>query len=56
MVPERFNFLSRFDKFYQVIVNSIKENKINESDFYSLIRTKCKNMERERREAIIYVK
>lgn len=56
MVPERLEFLNRFDKFYQVMVNSVKEEKIKESDFYSLIRAKCKNMERERREAIIYVK
>jgi hypothetical protein len=40
-------FLDKFDKFYQVMTNSIKEEKINESDFYSLIRAKCKNMERE---------
>jgi len=53
MVPERLEFLDTFDKFYQVMVNSIKENKINERDFYALIRAKCKNMERLRREEII---
>ena len=53
MVPEHLDFLNTFDKFYQVMVNSIKENKINESDFYALIRAKCKNMERLRREEII---
>ena len=53
MVPERKEFLDTFDKFYQVMVNSIKENKINESDFYALIRAKCKNMERKRREEVI---
>ncbi len=56
MVPEKLNFLKRFDNFYQVMVNSIKEDKINESDFYALIRAKCKNMERERRYKTIYVK
>jgi len=53
MRPERLEFLGRFDEFYQVMVNSIKENKINERDFYALIRAKCKIMERLRREEII---
>jgi len=52
-VPEHLEFLDTFDKFYQVMVNSIKENKINERDFYALIRAKCKIMERLRREEII---
>ncbi|MBA7496510.1 hypothetical protein ES702_07119 [subsurface metagenome] len=52
MAPENLEFLDRFDKFYQVMVNSIKEDKINEFDFYALIRAKCKNMERERRERV----
>ena len=52
MVPERKEFLDTFDKFYQVMVNSIKENKINESDFYALIRAKCKNMERKKRNEV----
>ena len=56
MINERLEFLEKFDKFYRVMFNSVKEEKINESDFYALIRAKCKNMERERREAIIYVK
>jgi len=54
VVPEgKKEFLDTFDKFYQVMVNSIKENKINERDFYALIRAKCKVMDRE---AIIYKK
>jgi len=44
MVPERLNFLNRFDKFYQAIINKVKEDEISESDFYILIRAKCKNM------------
>jgi len=56
MLPERLNFLNRFDLFYQVIVNSTKENKITERDFYVLIRAKCKTMDQERKEKIIYVK
>ena len=50
MLPERLEFLNRFDKFYQVLVNSLREKKINERDFYLLIRTKAKDMDRERRE------
>ena len=53
MVPERLEFLDTFDKFYQVIRNAVKEDKITERDFYALIRAKCKNMERLRREEII---
>ena len=52
MVPERLEFLNRFDKFYQVLVNDVKENKINERDFYALIRAKCKVMDRERRKEV----
>ena len=52
MVPENLEFLDQFDKFYRVMVNSIKKDKINEYDFYALIRAKCKVMERERRERV----
>jgi len=34
------------------MVNSIKEDKVNERDFYALIRAKCKVMEKERREKV----
>ncbi len=50
MLPERLNFLDRFNIFYQVIVNAIKENKINERDFYIIIGAKCKSINQERRE------
>lgn len=50
MLPERLNFLDRFNNFYQVIVNGVKEDKINERDFYIIIGAKCKSMNRERRE------
>ena len=50
MLPERLNFLDRFDNFYQVIVNAIKEGKIDERDFYIIIGAKCKSMNQERRE------
>ncbi|MBA7560844.1 hypothetical protein ES695_14385 [Candidatus Atribacteria bacterium 1244-E10-H5-B2] len=52
MVPERIKFLDRFDNFYQVMVNSVKEDKINERDFYALVIAKAKTMEKERRERI----
>ncbi|MBA7653249.1 hypothetical protein ES703_61093 [subsurface metagenome] len=53
MLPERLNFLDRFDNFYQVLVNSIKENKLNERDFYIIISAKCKSMNQERKENIL---
>lgn len=50
MVPERLNFLDRFDNFYQVITNAVKEDKISEVDFYLIIGAKVKGMNQERRE------
>ena len=52
MVQGRLEFLSRFDNFYQVLINDVKEDKINERDFYALIKAKCKVMDRERREEV----
>lgn len=52
MLPERLNFLDRFDNFYQVIVNSVKEDKVNERDFYIIIGAKTKSMDRERRDLL----
>jgi len=53
MLPERLNFLDRFNNFYQVIVNAVKEDKIDERDFYIIIGAKCKNMNQERKENIL---
>jgi len=50
MVPERLEFLNRFDNFYQVMVNAVKEEKVNETDFYLIIGAKVKSMNQERRE------
>ena len=52
MAPGKLSFLNEFDKFYLVMVDSIKEEKINERDFYALIIAKAKTMEKERRERI----
>lgn len=52
MLPERLKFLKRFDNFYQVMVNAVKEDKINERDFYIIIGAKVKSMNRERRELL----
>jgi hypothetical protein len=49
-VPEKLEFLNRFDNFYQVMVNAIKEEKLTERDFYLIIGAKAKSMDRERRE------
>jgi len=51
MVLER-DFLNEFDNFYQGIVRDIKEDKINERDFYMIIGAKVKSMNKERRERI----
>jgi len=48
MLPDRLYFLNRFDKFYQGIVNAVKEDKVNERDFYIIIGAKVKSMNRER--------
>jgi len=48
MVPERLNFLSEFDKFYQDLVRDIKENRYSEKDFYLIMGAKSKSMDRER--------
>ena len=50
MLPEKLNFLNRFDNFYQAIINAIKEDKLNERDFYLIIGAKVKSMNQERRE------
>jgi len=53
MIPDRLNFLDRFDNFYQVIINAVKEDKIDERDFYLIIGAKTKSMNQERREKIL---
>lgn len=50
MVPERMEFLNRFNKFYQTLINSVKEDKINEGEFYHFIIAKAEDMNREREE------
>ena len=53
MMPERLKFLERVDRFYQVMVNAVKEDKIDERDFYIIVGAKCKSMDRERKENIL---
>ena len=50
MFPDRLSFLNKFDNFYQVITNAVKEDKLNERDFYLIIIAKAKSMNQERRE------
>jgi len=52
MLPGRLNWLSEFDKFYQELVNSVKEDIIQERDFYIIIKNKCKAMDQERRDSL----
>ena len=56
MLPERLEFLNRFDNFSRVIINAVKEDKLNERDFYLIIIAKVKSMNQERREKKTYVK
>ncbi len=49
-MPEKLEFLKRFDNFYQVVINAVKEDKLNERDFYIIIGAKVKSMNQERRE------
>ena len=48
MFTDSLSFLTKFDKFYQELINLAKENKINEQEFYMIIITKAKAMNRER--------
>ena len=48
MFPDSLSFLTKFDKFYQELINLAKENKINEQEFYMIIIAKAKAMNRER--------
>jgi hypothetical protein len=50
MLPERLKFLSEFDNFYNNLVLDLKENKYNEAEFYLILTSKTKSMDRERRE------
>ncbi|MBA7543963.1 hypothetical protein ES705_36307 [subsurface metagenome] len=52
MLPDRLNFLDRFNNFYQVIVNAVKEDKIDERDFYIIIGAKTKSMNQDRRDSL----
>ena len=50
MIPDRLKFLEIFDRFYQVMIKAVKEDELNERDFYIIIGAKAKSMNRERRE------
>ena len=44
---ERLDFLKRLDRFYQAIIEQIKQNNITEADFYMLLSVKCRSMSKE---------
>lgn len=48
MCPDRLNFLTKFDKFYQELISLVRGDKINEPEFYMIITAKAKAMNRER--------
>ena len=49
MVPEKLEYLERVEKFYNMLVEQAKQDRISESDFYMIIKAKAKAMERELR-------
>jgi len=48
MCLDRLNFLTKFDKFYQELISLAREDKINEPEFYIIITSKAKAMDRRR--------
>ena len=48
MCPDSLSFLTKFDKFYQELINLAKADKISEPEFYMIIIAKAKAMDRER--------
>jgi len=42
MLPERLEWLSRFNNIYQVLVNAAKEDKVDEENFYLTLIDNCK--------------
>ena len=52
MVKDKLKYLDSFDKFYQMLVDQVKKEKINERDFYMIIGAKVKSMNQERRERV----
>jgi len=42
-------YLKRVEKFYNMLVEQAKQDKISEADFYMLLGVKCKAMNKERK-------
>ena len=53
MVPEKLEYLERVEKFYNMLVEQAKQDRISESDFYMIIKAKAKAMEKELREKVV---
>jgi len=53
MLPERLEYLKRVEKFYNMLVEQAKQDRISEADFYMIIKAKIKALDRERREEVI---
>jgi len=52
MLPDRLEYLKRVEKFYNMLVEQAKQDKISEADFYMIIKAKVKAMERKKREEV----
>ena len=53
MLPERLEYLKRVEKFYNMLVEQAKQDRISEADFYMIIKAKIKALDRQRREEIV---
>ena len=53
MRPDRLEYLNKFDKFYEVLIDQAKTKAINEAEFYLVVGAKVKAMDRERREKML---
>lgn len=48
MLPEKLAYITRVQKFVNVLVESAKTDQITEADFYMILGYKCKALNRER--------
>jgi len=50
MLPDRLEFLNRYEKFYSLMKEQAIQSNVSESEFYLIMICKLKAMNRERRE------
>ena len=55
-IPERLAYLSRLNNFIGIITEQVKQDRMNQNEYLSLLIAKAKCMLREERENRVYVK